>query len=158
MACLSLSIGAAAQGDYEIQVYGSELVSPGATMVELHSNYTISGTHALSGSQFAEDRTEPTTGAVHETVEITHGFNDWFETGFYIFTSAHSGFGYEWVGEPHSSAGCDSGKMALARWIEPIERDRLLTSSLFARHMDLGDSSNYRQATWAMVFVLQSDH
>lgn len=62
-------------------------------MVELHSNYTISGTHALSGSQFVEDRTEPTTGAVHETVEITHGFNDWFETGFYIFTSAHSGFG-----------------------------------------------------------------
>jgi len=35
---------------------------------------------------------------VHETIEITHGFNDWFETGFYIFTSARSGNGWDWVG------------------------------------------------------------
>lgn len=87
------------QGNYEIQVYGSDLVSPGTTMIELHSNYTISGTKPVPGSRFAEDRTEPTSGAVHETVEITQGFTDWFETGFYIFTSAHRGFGYEWVGD-----------------------------------------------------------
>jgi hypothetical protein len=68
-------------------------------MVELHSNYTVSGTNAAPGSRFAADGTEPTSGAQHETIEITQGFNDWFETGFYIFTSAHSGFGYEWVGD-----------------------------------------------------------
>ena len=30
-----------AQGSYEIQVYGSDLVDPGATMFELHSNFTF---------------------------------------------------------------------------------------------------------------------
>src|ERR1051326_4054341 len=33
-----------------------------------------------------------------ETIEITHGFNDWFETGFYIFTSARNGSGWDFVG------------------------------------------------------------
>ena len=31
------------QGNYEIQVYGSDTVSPGNTMVELHSNFTLNG-------------------------------------------------------------------------------------------------------------------
>ena len=30
-----------AQENYEIQVYGSETMKPGRTMVELHSNFTI---------------------------------------------------------------------------------------------------------------------
>lgn len=33
----------------------------------------------------------PTNHAVHETIAIAQGWNDWFETGFYIFTSARSG-------------------------------------------------------------------
>ena len=96
---LLLAQSAHAQGNYEIQVYGSDTVDPGTTMIELHSNYTVSGTKAAAGSRFAEDGTEPTHHALHETIEITQGFTDWFETGFYIFTSAHSGFGYEWVGD-----------------------------------------------------------
>jgi hypothetical protein len=96
--CL-LPLAASAQGNYEIQVYGSDMAPAGTTMVELHSNYTVSGTEAVPGSRFAADGTEPTSGALHETVEITQGFTTWFETGFYIFTSARSGFGYEWVGD-----------------------------------------------------------
>jgi len=34
-------------GSYEIQVYGSELVSPGATVFELHSNFTIEGSKTV---------------------------------------------------------------------------------------------------------------
>jgi hypothetical protein len=83
----------AAQDNYEIQVYGSELVDPGHTMFELHSNFTIDGTTMV------EDGLYPTNHALHETVEITHGFTDWFETGFYIFTSARSGQGWQWVGD-----------------------------------------------------------
>ena len=97
--CLLTARSVCAQGNYEIQVYGSDTVAPGATMIELHSNYTVSGTQAASGRRFASDGTEPTNHALHETVEITQGFRDWFETGFYIFTSAHSGFGWEWVGD-----------------------------------------------------------
>jgi hypothetical protein len=82
-----------AQNNYEIQVYGSELVAPGNTMVELHSNFTFEG----STSGF--DGMLPTNHQLHETVEITHGFNDWFETGFYIFTAAQSGVGWQWVGD-----------------------------------------------------------
>jgi len=33
-----------AQGNFEIQVYGSETVAPGQTMIELHSNIAIKGT------------------------------------------------------------------------------------------------------------------
>jgi hypothetical protein len=36
-----------AQENYEIQVYGSELVEPGHTMVELHSNFTIDGSKRI---------------------------------------------------------------------------------------------------------------
>lgn len=82
-----------AQDNYEIQVYGSDLVDPGHTMVELHSNFTIDGTKTM------EDGVYPTNHAMHETVEITHGFTDWLEVGFYIFTSERSGQGIQWVGD-----------------------------------------------------------
>jgi hypothetical protein len=36
-----------AQDNYEIQVYGSDLVDPGHTMVEPHSNFTIDGSKAI---------------------------------------------------------------------------------------------------------------
>ena len=82
------------QDNYEIQVYGSETVERGNTMVELHSNFTASGSKQLI------DGMVPTNHALHETIEITHGFNDWFETGFYIFTSYNQyGYGYGWVGD-----------------------------------------------------------
>ena len=41
---------AAAQGNYEIQVYGADTVPPKNLMVELHSSYTVSGqTKILQG-------------------------------------------------------------------------------------------------------------
>ena len=88
-----------AQDNYEIQVYGSPTVAPGVTMMELHSNFTIQGSKAAAGSRYTDEGTIPTNHALHETVEITYGFNDWFETGFYIFTSARSGDGWDWVGD-----------------------------------------------------------
>jgi len=81
IACLQLK----AQNNYEIQVYGAELVDSGHTMVELHSNNT------LSGSKFTDQYGMLATNHVqHETIEITHGWNSWFETGFYIFNSIGS--------------------------------------------------------------------
>ena len=41
----------------------------------------------------------PPNHAEHETVEITHGFTDYFECGFYIFTSITQGQGWQWVGD-----------------------------------------------------------
>ena len=84
---------ARAQDNYEIQVYGSDLVDPGHTMVELHSNFTIDGSKTIVHGVY------PTNHAEHETVEITHGFNDWFECGFYIFTSVTEGQSWQWVGD-----------------------------------------------------------
>jgi len=81
-----------AQGNYEVQVYAWELVPPNTTMVELHSNFTV------QGSKTTTDGTLPTEHELHETVEITHGFNEWFETGFYQFTNHHPGMGWMWVG------------------------------------------------------------
>src|SRR5690348_1149950 len=58
-----------AQDNYEIQVYGSDTVPKGDTMVELHTNVTPTGHGAGT--------VRPTNHAVHETLEITHGWNDW---------------------------------------------------------------------------------
>jgi hypothetical protein len=90
---LAMAEAARAQDNYEIQVYGSELVEKGHTMVELHSNFTF------EGSKTTTDGTYPTNHQLHETIEITHGFSDWFECGFYIFTSAQNGYGIDWVGD-----------------------------------------------------------
>jgi len=92
-ALLTFPPGIPAQENYEIQVYGYETVAPGHTMVELHSNFTVEGTKQTV------DGVLPTEHAWHETVEITRGFTSWFETGFYIFTSARSGNGWDWVGD-----------------------------------------------------------
>ena len=95
-ALLTILVGGAqmarAQGNYEIQVYGSDLVDPVHTMFELHSNFTF------EGSKTTQDGTLPTNHQWHETLEITHGFNDWFETGFYFFTSLQNGYGWDYVG------------------------------------------------------------
>jgi len=82
-----------AQGNYEVQVYGSELVPPARTMVELHSNFTF------EGSKTEVDGVLPDIHALHETIEITEGFTSWFETGFYIFMSYRGPEGYQWVGD-----------------------------------------------------------
>jgi hypothetical protein len=81
------------QGNYEVQVYGAETVAPSSTMVELHSNFTFQGSKTVIDGQ------RPTEHQLHETLEITHGFNEWFETGFYIFTSADATYGWNWVGD-----------------------------------------------------------
>lgn len=88
-----LRAAATAQANYEIQVYPYETVEPHHTMVELHSNFTIDGSKTL------ENGLLPSHHALHETIEITHGFNDWFEIGFYIFTYERSGYGVQWVGD-----------------------------------------------------------
>ncbi len=73
--------GLRAQDNYEIQVYGSETVEPGRTMLELHSNYTLDGSKSIIDGQL------PTNHVFHETIEITHGWTPWFETGFYFFNT-----------------------------------------------------------------------
>ena len=90
LAC-SASLGA--QDNYEIQVYPAETVEPHSMMVEFHTNFT------LQGEKTSVNGLQPTHHALHETIEITQGWNDWFETGFYIFTSAHPGNGWQWVGD-----------------------------------------------------------
>src|SRR5437016_14078239 len=92
-ALLVFAVCLQAQDNYEIQVYGADTVEPHATMVEFHTNFTV------DGSKVPTDGVRPTNHAIHETLEITHGFNDWFETGFYVFTSYNPGYGWQWVGD-----------------------------------------------------------
>jgi hypothetical protein len=91
--CLLLILPARAQDNYEIQVYSAELVPKGSTMVEIHSNFTVDGSKQLTNG------VAPTNHAEHETLEITQGWTDWFETGFYVFTSIQNGDGWDWVGD-----------------------------------------------------------
>ncbi len=73
-----------AQDNYEIQVYESPTVPKNYTMVELHSNFTTSGTTTKINDVY------PTSHNLHETIEITHGFAPNFEIGFYFFNSIGS--------------------------------------------------------------------
>jgi hypothetical protein len=82
-----------AQDNYEIQIYASETVPAGRTMVELHSNY------AVNGQRETVNGVLPSNHALHETLEITEGFTPWFETGFYLFSSIQPHGGWEWVGD-----------------------------------------------------------
>ncbi len=83
----------AAQENYEIQVYPSATVGRGITMFELHSNFTTHGAKTLSSlGEY------PTNHALHETVEITHGFNDFTELGFYWFMAKPTGRDFQFVG------------------------------------------------------------
>ena len=81
-----------AQENYEIQVYGSETLEKGSTMLELHSNYTF------NGQKLSENGVLPTNHVFHETIEITHGFTDFFETGFYLFNTIGSDHRTSYVG------------------------------------------------------------
>ncbi len=93
LAAAAFASPAMAQDNYEIQVYGAETVARGVTMFELHSNFTIDGSKLGSS-----DGLSPTNHAMHETLEITHGLNDWSEIGFYWFTSVPAGQSWQWVG------------------------------------------------------------
>ena len=97
LCCLALflvwSTALPAQGNYEVQTYGSDTVAPGRTMVELHSNFTFQGFKEKVGGVLPDEH------QLHETIEVTQGWNNWFETGFYIFTSAGPHQGYQWVGD-----------------------------------------------------------
>jgi hypothetical protein len=81
-----------AQENYEIQVYASPTMEKGRTIFELHSNF------AFSGSKTGDAGTYPSNHVLHETIEITHGWNDWFETGIYFFNSIGSGGRSGYVG------------------------------------------------------------
>ena len=128
-----------AQDNYEIQVYAYDTVPPGHTMVELHSNFTV------EGSKTVNDGVLPSNHAMHETLEITQGITDWFETGFYVFTSIQPDGGWQWVGDHirprvrvpeswHWPVG-----VSLSNEIGYQRRDVL------ARHLDVGDSSDRGQ-------------
>jgi len=81
---LALETSLKAQDNYEIQVYPSQTVARHTTMVELHSNFTF------NGERDRIDGVNPTHHIIHETIEITHGWNDWFETGLYFFNAIGS--------------------------------------------------------------------
>ena len=91
-ACLLAGASLRAQDNYEIQVYGSETVAKGKTMVETHTNFTISGARTIENGVY------PTFHAWHETLEVTHGFTSWFEVGAYAFTAAGPSFPWQFVG------------------------------------------------------------
>jgi hypothetical protein len=79
-----------AQADNEIQVYASPTIQNKWTIFELHSNYTFKGSKFLANPKTAH--------WVNETLEITHGFANDFEIGFYTFTGKSPNGGFHYLG------------------------------------------------------------
>jgi hypothetical protein len=90
--CLIASEFLFAQDNYEIQVYGSQTQPEHTTIFELHSNYTFNGEKEIVKG------VRPSDGALHETIEITHGFSDIFELGYYLFMNYLPDYGYRIIG------------------------------------------------------------
>jgi len=82
IAALASASPANAQDLYEIQVYPYMTVPAGRTMVEVHSNYFARGTTDV-GPEF------PLNHQSHATLEVTHGFTNYFECAGYFVTAAH---------------------------------------------------------------------
>jgi hypothetical protein len=76
------------QDNYEIQVYGADTVAPGATMVELHNNFTVEGSKSIM------DGVRPTNHAWHETIgdHIRPRFR--VKAGYDITKKINAGFEY----------------------------------------------------------------
>jgi hypothetical protein len=83
LALLAAAAPAAAQDLFEIQVYPYDTVEPGVTMFEFHSNFTPSGSKGVEEGVYGNHH------QFHETLEITHGWTKYFETGFYIETAPY---------------------------------------------------------------------
>ena len=79
-----------AQADNEIQVYASPTVGNRLTIFELHSNYTFKGIKNLPDPKSFR--------YLNESLEITHGFGENFEMGFYVFTTLFPNGKYEYLG------------------------------------------------------------
>ena len=118
------------QDNYEIQVYGAETVEKGHTMVELHSNFTA------RGNTTSTDGTIPTNHQLHETLEITHGFTNWFETGFYLFFCPER----VWMGlcrRSHPPARKSAAQLALAGGREHFAGVWISASTVFRGYLDI---------------------
>lgn len=89
---LATAIPLHGQENYEIQVYPSATMAPGVTLWELHSNWTVNGVRTVVDGVVGNHR------AYHGTFEITRGFNDWFEVGFYLFSTIQPGESPAYVG------------------------------------------------------------
>jgi hypothetical protein len=87
---LVISICMHAQADNEIQVYSSPTVQKNWTIFELHSNYTLEGPKTLADPKSAK--------WTNETLEITHGFGNNFEMGFYTFTAFNPYGKFQYLG------------------------------------------------------------
>ena len=140
----------AAQDNYEIQVYGSDLVPTGATMVELHCNYAAKSGVDLGPGQYS------TLHAEHEAVEITHGFTDFFEIAYYNFTTIQPGVGFNWVGTRIRP------RVAIpASWHWPVglslsQEIGYQRKEYLARHLDLRNPAHHRSADGPVLRVAQS--
>ena len=88
--CLLISVISFSQADNEIQVYASQTIGKNRTIFELHSNYTFKGSKYLINPKSAR--------WLNETIEITHGFADNFEIGFYTFTALSPNGKYQYLG------------------------------------------------------------
>lgn len=82
-----------AQDSFEIEVYGSETLPRGETGVELQSNFNV------EADESSDPRMYPSQHALNETLEVSHGFRDWLQCSFYILSSIHSSFGWQWAGD-----------------------------------------------------------
>jgi len=103
-------------------------------MVELHSNFTVKGSsRSRTGSILPQHQW-------HETLEITHGFTDWFETVLVRVLERRAGQGWQWVGDHIPASHPEKWKWPVGLSLSTeIQGYQLFERRFLGRHLDLGN-------------------
>jgi hypothetical protein len=84
MLAVACAAPAGAQNLFEVQVFPDEVLNRGETEIEFHNVMMPGGTPLAGGAVTS-------SGHVHLSLEVTHGWTRNFETGFFIETSPATG-------------------------------------------------------------------
>ena len=126
---LGCAASAFAQGNYEVQVYGSDLVPQ-----ECHHGGAAQQLHRSTARRASWTACfRPTTPNTRH-VEITHGCQRVVrDAASIIFTSIQSDGSLYYVGTAHSPAVGRAGELPFAGRLEHLHRDRLAAARSFRR-------------------------
>lgn len=101
---------AEAQEGYEFEVYSTHISAPGATTLELHTNFV------QSGRRDVDEGVLPSHRALRSSFEISHGLTRWLEGSVYFIGAVQKGDGPAYVGNRMRLTA-----VAPASWNLPID-------------------------------------
>ena len=130
------ALRATAQGNYEIQVYGSDTVAPKSLMLELHSNFTPEGSTTDRRRNLSDEPSAARDGRDYAGAEQLVG-------GWVLPLYELAEWPWRAVGRrPYTAARAGSGLVALAGGGKRVDGDGVPAVAVLAGYVDVGDTAD----------------